>query len=107
MLSAQGGQFDEDDTIYTDIYKIDGVRQIHKEGERETAVVKPENCPFGGVYGHHFERQGKDYNQGMSSYIGVVKKDVEFRIFVYGDNWVGASYFIMELGEFTELSKST
>ena len=101
MLSGVGGAFDDDDIVYTDIYSIDGDRNKMKlltVEERTTAVMKGQ-CPIGGVYGRNFGRQGDNNNQGISSFVGFIKERIVFRIFIYGDDWAGASYSIMELGE--------
>jgi hypothetical protein len=84
MLSAVGGDFDEDDTIFADIFAIDQKRMNLK-------YVK------GGVWDHHFGQKGDDENQGVSSFIGPINHSIEFRLAITGDDWVGASYSVVEL----------
>lgn len=93
MLSAPGGDFDEDDTVYADIYTIDG-RRTSTGGMRG---INPPSHHGGGVWGRHFGNAGDDSNEGISSYVGRIDQELVFRIFIDGDDWVGASYFIMEL----------
>ena len=84
MLSARGGDFDEDDTIFTDIYSIDRRRLDTTNG-------------FGGVWDHHFGAKGDVKNQAISTFVGYVNSEIKFRIAITGDDWVGASFFVMEL----------
>jgi len=93
MLSAIGGDFDEDDTVYTDIYTIDGQRM----SSMVQRGINPPGHITGSVWGHHFGNSGEDTNEGISSYVGPINEEIEFRIFIDGDDWVGASYFVMEL----------
>lgn len=93
MLSAPGGDFDENDTVYADIYTIDG-QWMSSRGMRG---INPPDHHSGSVWGRHFGNRGDDTNEGISSYVGQIDQEVVLRIFIQGDDWVGASYFIMEL----------
>jgi hypothetical protein len=90
MLSAEGGDFDEDDTIFADIYMIDG--------NRLDVQSSLQGVQLGGVWkGNHFGAKGDVANQTISAYTGPINDHIVFRIRVTGDNWVGASYVVMEL----------
>lgn len=111
MLSARGGDFDEDDTVYADIFSIGG----DPENKPDVGYVVPPDLPYGygGVWGVHFDSKAgtagayHHRNMGISTYIGPLKgKDVttkgdvvKFRLACVGDDWVGASYFVLELGK--------
>lgn len=101
MLSAVGGDFDEDDTVYADIYTIYCVRMVLEKG-RYPAVVT-QQLPHNPIqvdnvmYDHHFGPWGDDKNQGICSYVGPIQEEVTFRLFIYGDDCAGASFFIQEL----------
>ena len=96
MLSAPGGDFNEDDTVYADIYRIDGQRMSSGSKTGKTGHVSPDHNS-GGVWEHHFGNRGDDTNEGISSYVGQIDQEVVLRIFIQGDDCLGASYFIMEL----------
>ena len=84
MLSAYGGDFDQNDTIYADIDLID-----HQEMN--------ESHGYGGVSGHHWGYFGQPSNQCISSYIGRINEHIRFRITIAGDDYVGATVMLMEL----------
>jgi hypothetical protein len=99
MLSAVGGDFDENDTAFADIFSI-GV-------DPDTDLdIKPDAAAgYGGVWGRHFGGGGfglgihQEGTMGISTYVGIIKGEtVKFRVACQGDNWVGASYFVLELG---------
>lgn len=84
MLNAYGGDFDEDDAVFADIYEIDGRKKNVANG-------------YGGCWAKHFGSKGHNFNQNISSYVGVIQNIIKFRLYVYGDNYAGASFFVMEL----------
>ena len=84
MLSAFGGDFDDDDTIYVDIYSVDNIRKDNSNG-------------FGGAWDRHFGPYGDVRNMAMSSWVGWINDKITFRLSVQGDDFVGATYVIMEL----------
>jgi hypothetical protein len=102
MLYPRGGDFDQDDAVYADIFAI-GQDETHRD-------IKPD---AGGGYGGvsqlgkddedwgAFKGRGRD-QMGVSTYIGPIKPQadaiVKLRVACQGDNLVGASYFILELG---------
>jgi hypothetical protein len=90
MIDPYGGDFDEDDKVFADIYSI-GV-------DPDTDLdIKPN---ISGGYGGNYSVFGPGPNAiGISTYIGVIKGDsVKFRLGCLGDDIVGASYFVLELG---------
>jgi hypothetical protein len=114
MLSAPGGDFDQNDTVFTDIYEIDGkfVEGPHWKG----GPISGANVTYwgAGVWGHHFGDLGwvgpstqtlprwllrgqNRANMGTSSIVAPVSSKVTFRLVVTGDDWAGASYFVLEL----------
>ena len=80
MLSAIGGPFNYDDTVYADIYTIDGQLTSYRRKRHPGFASHP-----GGVYGHHFGNPGDDTNEGISSYVGQIDQEVVLRIFIQGD----------------------
>jgi hypothetical protein len=84
MLSAVGGDFDDDDTVFTDIFAIDHQRMNSHHLNA-------------GVWDHHFDEKGDDKNQGISSFVGIVNHSITLRLAITGDDWMGASYVVMEL----------
>jgi hypothetical protein len=99
MLRPKGGEFDEDDAVYADIVAI-GQDETHQD-------IKPDvGAGYGGVWGSSDDEDWKaftrKYQMGVSTYIGPIKPQagaiVKLRVACQGDNWVGASYFILELG---------
>ncbi len=100
MLSAPGGDFDEDDTVFADIYSIDG-RLTSLEGDRQGGPAGVQ--PHGGVWGRHFgdpgevTAQGIHRNMGLSSYVGPVNREIVFRLFIQGDDWAGAGFTMLQL----------
>ena len=117
MLSAVGGKFDEDDTIFADIYDIDGTdpglyyrpkaglplpREDYGLGFQPLAM-EDQLLGEGGVWGHHFAPVplhapgAEPRTQRISTWVGVIRRHITFRVAITGDNWVGASFFIMQL----------
>lgn len=94
MLSAPGGDFDEDDTVYADIYSIDEQRLAPTPGVKG---VNPPTYHAGYVYGHHFGQYGDDSNQGPTSYAGPINEKLELRLIVQEDDWAAATYSVVEL----------
>ena len=91
MLSAYGGDFDEDDTVYADIYAIDGKKRGH-------GWLRPTRGPVDGyVWGRHFGFRGDDENMGPTVYAGRINQELTVRLFVMGDNWAAATYVVEEL----------
>jgi hypothetical protein len=84
MLSAVGGPFNQDDTVYVDIYAIDGNRMDKSNG-------------YGGAWGRHFGLYSDTRNMAISAWVGYIQSNITFRVNVTGDDWVGASYIIMEI----------
>ena len=119
MLSAPGGDFDENDTIFADINEIDGrpVEGPYWKGNPNASSALQGNLSYdgAGVWGHHFgdigwmENRmvrphpswltvGKNHkNMGVSTFLGDVAQSVTFRLSISGDDWAGANYLIMEL----------
>ncbi len=95
MLSAPGGDFDDDDTVYADIYSVDDLRTT--TGGTRRIDPPDEYNHDGGVWEHHFGNYGDDTNEGISAFVGRINQKIKFRLFVQGDDWAGASYTIMEL----------
>ena len=96
MLSSPFSPFNYDDTVYVDIYEIDGklTSATPIPGSHGHRLLK---TPLGGVAGHHFGDSGAHLNQGISSYVGNIQERISFKIFIFGDNWVGATCVIKEL----------
>jgi hypothetical protein len=84
MLYPEGGKFDDADTVFVDIYKIDNVRANQTNG-------------FGGVWGNVFGPSGTIDNMGISVYFGPIQDEIIFRIGIRGDDYAGASIIVMEL----------
>ena len=82
----EGAAFDQDDTVFADIWKVDKRR------------LDPWSRNYGGVWDHHFGERGIESNKQASAYVGPIEGSITFRVFNQGDNRVGASYFVMELG---------
>jgi hypothetical protein len=119
MLSPVGGDFNQDDTIYADIFEIDGTDTGLSYNNGGTGL--PGNHPrdwfeagyspflgdflggLGGAWGHHFgpvPYKSASNNQKMmriSTYLGEIQKHITFRLSVNGDDWAGASYFVMQI----------
>jgi len=125
MLSAVGGNFNDDDTVFTDIFAIDGqdiglsyintsLKPPYSRENFEFGYTK--EWPFdelkghsklggigGGVWGEDFGElpymdAGKNYKtMRISSWVGTIYQSITFRLFVDGDDWVGASYFVLQL----------
>jgi hypothetical protein len=129
MLSAVGGTFDEDDTVFADIFAIDDqdiglayvnnhLKPSHPRENLEFGYT-PGEWPFdelkgnlklegvgglgGGVWGEDFgelpyQDSAKNYKtMRISSWVGTIHSSITFRLFVDGDDWVGASYFVLQL----------
>lgn len=119
MLSAPGGDFDEDDTVFADVIRVDGV-EIDGPGWRGSPFAgSMANINYNGVgvWGHHFGDLGwldnpanypppqptwvpvgrNPRNMKTSSLITVIQRAVDFRLSVTGDDWAGASYLVLEL----------
>jgi hypothetical protein len=110
MLSAPGGDFDDEDTVYADIFSIG----VDPNGNMKPDAVLPRldnkfldnpNETYGGVWGHHFGDKAldRDHTMGISTYIGPIQGDfVKLRLVCRGahdnDIWAGASYFVLEVG---------
>ena len=101
LSSVEGGDFDEDDTVFADIYSIDGTRELggrgpnlpHQHGTDPDRFAKP-----GGVFGgDHLREHGNAYNAGPASYVGPINEKLVLRLFVRGDDWASASFTIMQL----------
>ena len=100
MLSAPGGEFDSDDTVFADIYSVDGERLGPIAGVRDPAVEPDFTKNFmrrGYVCRHHFGDYGDEGNQGPSCYLGRINEDIALRLFIQGDDWAAASYSVVEL----------
>lgn len=70
-VEPYGGDFDEDDRIQAEVYNVDG--------------SSPSAHPV-----------GNNFLNGV--YIGPIQQNIQFRLYIKGDNYVGASYLVMELG---------
>jgi hypothetical protein len=99
MLAAVGGKFDDNDTVYADIYEVDGQRigppnrnQGNQPPNFATSFMRS-----GYVYGHHFGPIGDKRNQGPSVFLGRINAQIVLRLFVQGDDYAAASYSIVEL----------
>ncbi len=117
MLSAVGGDFDQNDTVYADIVDIDGADPGLYYVNGGTPFNRPRDffeagySPFlgdvlqgmGGAWGHHFgpvPYQDPSHNQKLmriSMYLGTIERQITFRLSVNGDDWAGASYFVIQL----------
>jgi hypothetical protein len=84
MISPHGGDFDDSDTIFTDIFSVDGNRKDTTNG-------------YGGAWDRHFRNKGHAWNQAISAYCGVIQEVIRFRLQITGDNNVGASFYVKEL----------
>lgn len=114
MLSAPHGDFDDADTVYADITKIDGRRPNVPLNWMGDLAAQTANYHGSGAWGHHFGEIGYSStgygiipswltvgidpkNMGISTAITEVSSSVTFRLCVTGDSWVGATYFVLEL----------
>ena len=84
MVAGLSGDFDDDDAVYVDIYSIDNKRRDTTNG-------------FGGAWDNKFGSKGAVENMAISSSIGVINDNIMFRLSVHGDDFVGASFVVMEL----------
>ena len=99
MLSAVGGSFDDEDTVFADIYEVDGKRQVGGSSRYTGPPDYTTNVPIrpGYVYGHHFGILGSKNNQGASVYLGPIRNEIVLRLFVRGDDYAAASWSVVEL----------
>jgi hypothetical protein len=121
MLSPVGGPFNEDDAVYADIFAIDGDDKglyYLNDGNTDKVFNHPREwftvgyspdwlhdrlVGEGGAWGYlwgSLPYQSASKNPKtvrISTWLGEIQKNIIFRLSVNGDDWAGASYFVMQL----------